>query len=257
MDKYLSRSIDQALLEWKDNPRRKPLLVRGARQVGKSSTIRHLGKSFKYFLEVNVERNPEVMEFFKGCRDVKSIAAKLSDFFNVPVVPGETLLFLDEIQKSEDVIHSLWFFKEDYPKLHVIAAGSLLEFALKDLSSFGVGRVSSLFVYPMSFDEFLTATGQEGLLRTKRNSSPMNPLPEAFYNRLVEAFRSYMLVGGMPEAVATYTETGSYRYSSDLENFGTFESPDGKKIDIVPLYAISNLFVRTFSSADDRPEYQD
>lgn len=93
MDKYLSRSIDQALLEWKDNPRRKPLLVRGARQVGKSSTIRHLGKSFKFFLEVNVERNPEVLEFFKGCRDVKSIAAKLSDFFNVPVVPGETLLF--------------------------------------------------------------------------------------------------------------------------------------------------------------------
>lgn len=92
MEKYLSRSIDQALLEWKDNPRRKPLLVRGARQVGKSSTIRHLGKSFKYFLEVNMERNPEVMEFFKGSRDVKSIAAKLSDFFNVPIVPGETLL---------------------------------------------------------------------------------------------------------------------------------------------------------------------
>ena len=108
---------------------------------------------------------------------MKSIAAKLSDFFNVPVVPGETLLFLDEIQKSEDVIHSLWFFKEDYPKLHVIAAGSLLEFALKDLASFGVGRVSSLFVYPMSFDEFLMAMGQEGLLRTKRNSSPTNPLP--------------------------------------------------------------------------------
>lgn len=75
------------------------------------------------------------MEFFKGSRDVKSIAAKLSDFFNVPVVPGETLLFLDEIQKCEDVIHSLWFFKEDYPELHVIAAGSLLEFALKNLSS--------------------------------------------------------------------------------------------------------------------------
>ena len=87
--------------------------------------------------------------------------------------------------------------------------------------------------------------------------SPANPLPEAFYNRLVEAFRSYMLVGGMPEAVATYTETGAYRYSCDLENFGTFESPDGKKIDIIPLYAISNLFVRTLSSADDRPEYQD
>lgn len=218
MEKYLARSIDQALLEWKDSPCRKPLLVRGARQVGKSSTIRHLGKSFKYYLEVNVERNPEVVEFFKGTRDVKAIAARLSDFFDVPVVPGETLLFLDEIQKSADVIHSLWFFKEDYPELHVIAAGSLLEFALKDLSSFGVGRVSSLFVYPMSFDEFLSATGRNGLLRTKRSCNPDNPLPEAFYGKLVEAFRSYMLVGGMPEAVATYAETGSYRYSSDIVN---------------------------------------
>ncbi len=218
MDKYLVRNIDQALLEWKGSPCRKPLLVRGARQVGKSSSVRHLGKSFPYFLEVNVEKNPEVVEFFRGNRDVKAIAARLSDFFDVPVVPGETLLFLDEIQKSADVIHSLWFFKEDYPELHVIAAGSLLEFALKDLSSFGVGRVSSLFVYPMSFDEFLSATGQNGLLMTKRRSNPANPLPEAFYGKLVEAFRSFMLVGGMPEAVATYAETGSYRYSSDIVN---------------------------------------
>ncbi len=217
-EKYLSRSIDKALQEWKDHPRRKPLLLRGARQVGKSSSVRHLAKNFRYFLEVNVERNPEVVEFFRDSRDVRAITAKLSDFFDVPVVPGETLLFLDEIQKSADIIHSLWFFKEDYPELHVVAAGSLLEFALKNLSSFGVGRVGSLFVYPMSFDEFLLATDQAGLLRAKRRSDPDHPLEEAFYGKLVEAFRSYMLVGGMPEAVATYAKTGSYRYSSDIVN---------------------------------------
>lgn len=116
------------------------------------------------------------------------------------------------------MIHSLWFFKEDYPELHVIAAGSLLEFALKDLSSFGVGRVSSLFVYPMSFDEFLMATGDDGLLATKRECGPDNPLPTPFYNRITERFRNFMLTGGMPEAVATYAETGSYRYSSDVVN---------------------------------------
>ena len=215
---YLTRSIDKALLEWKDSPRRKPLLVRGARQVGKSSTVRHLGKCFKHFIEVNFEKTPELAELFKGNRDVKDITRKLSDYFNVPVTPGKTLLFLDEIQKSEDVIHSLWFFKEDYPELHVIAAGSLLEFALKDLSSFGVGRVSSLFVYPMSFDEFLMATGDDGLLATKRECGPDNPLPTPFYNRITERFRSFMLTGGMPEAVATYAETGSYRYSSDVVN---------------------------------------
>ena len=205
-------------MEWKENPRRKPLLVRGARQVGKSSSIRHLGKTFKYFLEVNFERNPEVGEIFKGNRDVKNITNKLHDFYGIPIIPGETLLFFDEIQKCEDAIYSLWFFKEDYRDLHVIAAGSLLEFALKDLSSFGVGRVSSLFVHPMSFDEFLLATGNQGLLNAKKESDIAHPLMQLFYNKLVEAFRSFMLVGGMPEAVAIYAATGSYHDSSDVVN---------------------------------------
>ena len=215
---YLARSIDVALLEWKESPLRKPLLVRGARQVGKSSSVRHLGETFKYFLEVNLERNPEVVEIFKGNRDVRDIVRKLHDYYDVPIVPGETLLFLDEIQRSEDVIRSLWFFKEDFRELHVVAAGSLLEFALKDLSSFGVGRVSSLFVYPMSFDEFLLATGQQGLWRAKQDCNSSHPLLKAFYEKLVEAFRSFMLVGGMPEAVAAYAQTGSYRASSDIVN---------------------------------------
>lgn len=93
---YLARSIDVALLEWKESPLRKPLLVRGARQVGKSSSVRHLGETFKYFLEVNLERNPEVVEIFKGNRDVRDIVRKLHDYYDVPIVPGETLLFLDE-----------------------------------------------------------------------------------------------------------------------------------------------------------------
>lgn len=217
-EKYLTRNIDKNLMEWKENPRRKPLLVRGARQVGKSSSIRHLGKTFKYFLEVNFERNPEVGEIFKGNRDVKNITNKLHDFYGIPIIPGETLLFLDEIQKCEDAIHSLWFFKEDYRDLHVIAAGSLLEFALKDLSSFGVGRVSSLFVHPMSFDEFLLATGNQGLLNAKKESDIAHPLMQLFYNKLVEAFRSFVLVGGMPEAVAIYAATGSCHDSSDVVN---------------------------------------
>lgn len=217
-EKYFTRNIDKDLMEWKENPRRKPLLVRGARQVGKSSSIRHLGKTFKYFLEVNFERNPEVGEIFKGNRDVKNITNKLHDFYGIPIIPGETLLFFDEIQKCEDAIYSLWFFKEDYRDLHVIAAGSLLEFALKDLSSFGVGRVSSLFVHPMSFDEFLLATGNQGLLNAKKESDIAHPLMQLFYNKLVEAFRSFMLVGGMPEAVAIYAATGSYHDSSDVVN---------------------------------------
>lgn len=233
---YLERSVDKKLLEWKDSSDRKPLLVRGARQVGKSWAVRHLGKTFKYFLEVNFEKDKEVLEFFNGNMDVKRIASQLSDYFNVPVIPGETLLFLDEIQKSENVIHSLWFFKEDYRELHVIGAGSLLEFALKEQSSFGVGRIDSLFVYPMSFDEFLDATGNSSLVRVKKKASPEHPLMDAFYNKLVEAFRSFILVGGMPEAVSIFAATGSYRksgavVSSIIQGYQDDFSKYAKKVD--------------------------
>ena len=131
-------------------------------------------------------------------------------YYGIPVEPGKTLLFLDEIQSCPKALHSLWFFCEDYPQLHVIAAGSLLEFALKDIRSYGVGRISSLFVYPMSFDEFLEAQNLGGLVRIKREASDAKPLMEVFHNKLVEQFRQYMLIGGMPAAVSKYVDTKSY-----------------------------------------------
>ena len=115
----------------------------------------------------------------------KFISEQLSAYFKVPVIPGKTLLFLDEIQACPNAIHSLWFFKEDYPELHVVAAGSLLEFALKDLGAYGVGRIRSMFVYPMSFDEFLYALGDDGLVSMKRNATSQKPLMNVFYERLV------------------------------------------------------------------------
>ena len=208
--KYLHRTIDRYLQEWKIDTDRKPLLVRGARQVGKSCAVRHLGESFKYYLEVNFERDINVAELFKGNRDILDIAEKLSLYYGVPVEPGETLLFLDEIQSCTEAIHSLWFFREDYPQLHVIAAGSLLEFALKEIRSYGVGRVSSLFVYPMSFDEFIEAQGHGGLVKMKQEASEANPLLDVFHKKMVELFRQYLLIGGMPASVAKYTETKSY-----------------------------------------------
>lgn len=208
--KYLERQIDKEFEAWKSSVEHKPLLVRGARQVGKSSAIRHLGESFPYFLEVNFERDKTVKEFFDGDLNVKFISEQLSAYFKVPVIPGKTLLFLDEIQACPNAIHSLWFFKEDYPELHVVAAGSLLEFALKDLGAYGVGRIRSMFVYPMSFDEFLYALGDDGLVSMKRNATSQKPLMNVFYERLVERFRSFLLIGGMPAAVAKYVDTNSY-----------------------------------------------
>ena len=207
---YYSRSIDNYLLEWKNEKIHKPLLLRGARQVGKSSAIRHFGNTFKYFVEVNFERDKEIISVFTGNLKPREIASRLSAFYGIPVIPGETLLFLDEIQACPEAIHSLWFFYEDYPELHVAAAGSLLEFALKKMTSFGVGRVRSLFMYPMSFDEFLVATGNAGWIEAKQNASPDNPLFEALHGKLVESFRNYLMVGGMPESVANWVESGDY-----------------------------------------------
>lgn len=208
--KYYPRSIDKYLSDWKDEKNHKPLLLRGARQVGKSSAIRQLGKTFKHFIEVNFERDKEIKSVFTGNLKPKEITSRLSAFYGVPIVPGDTLLFLDEIQACSEAIHSLWFFYEDYPELHVVAAGSLLEFALKKMASFGVGRVRSLFMYPMSFDEFLVATGNAGWIEVKQSASPDNPVFDALHGKLVEAFRNYLIVGGMPEAVSDWVETGDY-----------------------------------------------
>ncbi|MGM9841733.1 MAG: ATP-binding protein [Candidatus Limisoma sp.] len=207
---YLRRNIDAYLQQWKVEEDRKPLLIRGARQVGKSCAVRHFGASFDYFLEVNFERDSDVADIFGGKADVHDIAEKLSIYYGVPVEPGKTLLFLDEIQSCPKALHSLWFFREDYPELHVIAAGSLLEFALKDLRSYGVGRISSLFVYPMSFDEFLKARKLDGLVEMKRQATAEKPLIEVFHTKLVEQYRQFMLIGGMPAAVAKFVETESY-----------------------------------------------
>lgn len=215
---YYPRAIDKYLLEWKNEKRHKPLLLRGARQVGKSSAVRQLGKAFTHFVEVNFERDREIMSIFAGNLKPQDIASRLSVFYGSPIIPGKTLLFLDEIQACPEAIHSLWFFYEDYPELHVIAAGSLLEFALKKMSSFGVGRVRSLFMYPMSFDEFLVATGHIGWADAKQSASPDNPLFEALHGKLVETFRSYLMVGGMPEAVTQWVETGDYLKCQQIQD---------------------------------------
>lgn len=207
---YYPRKIDKYLLEWKENQDHKPLLLRGARQVGKSWAVKHLGRQFKYFIEANLEKQSELKVLFERTRDAHELAAMIGKMFNTPIVAGETLLFLDEIQSCAQAIHSLWFFKEDFPELHVIAAGSLLEFALKDLHSFGVGRIRSLFMYPMSFDEFLEAQGKTLWLEAKREATPDNPLFDGLHNELVAQFRTFLLVGGMPASVAKWVETHDY-----------------------------------------------
>ena len=208
---YIERPIDALLLEWKNNRVHKPLLLRGARQVGKSWAVEHLGETFEHFIEINFEKQPDMLEVFRKIHDVHELANSLSMLYNTPVIPGKTLLFIDEIQDSVDAIKSLWAFKEDFPELHVVAAGSLLEFALKGLSSFGVGRIRSLFVYPFSFDEFLVAEGKSAWIKAKQEASTKKPLLKALHNDLVQQFRTFLMVGGMPASVSAWVTTHDYR----------------------------------------------
>lgn len=215
---YLQRSIDSQLLDWKNSIERKPLLLRGARQVGKSSAVRHLALSFQHFIEINFEKQPELRDLFASVRDVHELTHRLAIIYKTPVVPGQTLIFLDEIQASPDAIKSLWFFKEDFPDLHVIAAGSLLEFALKDLSSFGVGRVRSFFMYPFSFDEFLVAQDLSSWVDEKRNADGEHPLFDLLHNNLVQQFRTFLIVGGMPASVARWVSTHDYQLCQEEQD---------------------------------------
>ena len=134
------------------------------------------------------------------------VSDALSAYYGIPITDGKTLLFFDEIQGCPNAIQSLRFFYESKPGLHVIAAGSLLEFALSGIASWGVGRIRSLYMYPMSFDEFLMAMEEDDLIELKKNDSPDNPMNPAFHGKLKEYLRNFLLIGGMPEAVRTFID---------------------------------------------------
>lgn len=207
---YFNRLTDSNLSLWKNDDFKKPLLLRGARQVGKSSSVRNLGKSFPYFIEINLEENNGIHTLFNENNSIESICAKLEIAFNIPIIEGETLLFLDEIQSCPNAITALRYFYEQKPNLHVIAAGSLLEFALETLPSFGVGRIRTLFIYPFSFDEFLLAMQEERLLELKRKATIESPLDLIFHQKLIDYFKQFLIIGGMPEVIARFAIHKNY-----------------------------------------------
>ncbi len=198
------RKIDAHFAEWKSRVDRKVLLVRGARQVGKTYSIREFGKTFGSFIEINFEREPEVKTFFKGSLDPIGICQKIAIYKGMVFEPGASLLFFDEIQSCPDALRSLRFFFEQMPRLHVVAAGSMLEFALEQIPSFGVGRITSLFMYPMSFLEFLRATGDGPLADHVAKNALTSPLDEVFHAKLLDSMRIHMILGGMPAVVEKY-----------------------------------------------------
>lgn len=204
----MNRQIIKQLLKWKDGYGRKPLLIRGARQVGKTHSVKEFGKT--YFsgrvFSFNFERNPELHRIFEENLDSNRILSELELLVNKKIIPGDDLLFFDEIQDCPKAIMALRYFFEQNPKLHLIAAGSLIEFALKDIS-FPVGRIQTMVMYPMTFIEFLVATGND-LLAGKISDAHEN-LSDTVVEIINKELYNYFIIGGMPECVQTYIDTGS------------------------------------------------
>jgi len=208
----VKRIIDDFLLEWKDRPNRKPLLLRGARQVGKTYSMRELGETFSVFIEINLEANMAAKEIIEKDMDPIRIIRQLSELLQVDIIPGLTLLFFDEIQVCPQAITTLRYFFEQIPDLHVAAAGSLLDFAI-DQVGIPVGRVSSLYMYPVSFLEFIAALGHNKWVALIVAQGLEEPLNEAVHRKLLSLIGEYIAIGGMPEAINEWINTKKSRAS--------------------------------------------
>lgn len=216
MAKYNKRYIDKELQNWAKQTDRKPLLLRGARQVGKTTAVRHLSEQFDNFAEVDFNERPDIHYMFDGTYSPQEICQLLSIQLHQPIIAGKTLLFFDEIQACPQAINRLRYFYEKYPEQHLIAAGSLLEFALESLPSYGVGRIRSIFMYPFSYEEFLWATGDEMLASVIAKANPFNPLPEPIHEQAVRKLRLFLIMGGMPAVVSRYCQDGNLQECQHL-----------------------------------------
>lgn len=246
------------LSAWKDKVGRKPLIIRGARQVGKSYLARMLAREcFDGLVEVNFERTPELGTLFESKSPAK-IVQLLETHLNVGIRPGGTLLFLDEIQAAPEVIPVLRFFHEEAPELHVICAGSLLEFALADFPhSMPVGRIEYLHLGPMQFEEFLLACDRGRLVDLLAEFTPGDQLPEALHKQLLDLFRIFLIVGGMPEAASSYLRRGKFQDAEEVKQsvLSTFKSDFGKYSGRIPYVRLQKLFTRLPGMVGTRFKY--
>lgn len=201
----MKRISDQYLQAWRDEEGRMPLLLRGARQVGKTYAVRELGKTFTDFVEVNIEFDAEARKVFERSLDPEKIILDLSLITGKTITPGKTLLFIDEIQTVPQAVLSLRYFYEKLPDLHVVAAGSLLDFAIEEVG-IPVGRVQLLHMYPLSFLEFLLALDEKLLAKEILNHPLNEKMSEVVHEKLLKRVAEYQALGGMPKIVKCWKE---------------------------------------------------
>jgi uncharacterized protein len=213
----MKRFITENLLVWKNQKRRKPLVIRGARQVGKTWSVVDFGRNhFEGAIHViDLEQHSDWHRVFEANLTTTRILSELEVLINARIVPGKDLLFLDEIQSCPRAIMALRYFYEECPELHVIAAGSLLEFAMQDIS-FPVGRLQFLNMVPLSFAEFLLATGKD--IAAESVLSTPAKLPTSIHDLLMDEVRRYMFIGGMPECVLAYIQNQRMRDAFEVQS---------------------------------------
>lgn len=256
----MHRLLIQSLREWKISSARQPLLLRGARQTGKTYLIRQFGKSdFKQILEINFERDKQYLNCFDTL-NVKDIIQTIEIKSGQTIIPGETLLFLDEIQECPNAIQALRYFFEQYENLHVIGAGSLLEFALKDKNfSMPVGRVEYLHLYPLTFNEMLQALNKEKLLSYINNISIKDKIPAAIHQELLKQLRLYFVLGGMPRVVYLYAEheklLACRQAQSNLLN--TYRDDFAKYASLIQQKYCERVFTKSFGLIAKNFKYTD
>ncbi len=204
----MKRKILAYLSDWLENTSRKPLIICGARQVGKTWLVRHLADTEnKKLIELNFEKKPELKTLFQS-NDPDKIIQSIGFYLGYKIEPKESILFLDEIQVVPELLAKLRWFAEDMPELPVLVAGSLLDFILQEhVFSMPVGRVSYLHVEPFSFEEFLLALNEEMLVNFLENHSIEDIIPEIIHEKLMQYLRDYIFVGGLPAAVKSWAET--------------------------------------------------
>ena len=213
------REILNNLMKWKNKSSRKPLIITGVRQCGKTYIVEKFGKSnFTNYVYINFEANKNYGAIFDFDFDVTRIIHELEGVVKKKIIPGETLVFFDEVQECPSALTSLKYFCENLRSLHLICAGSLLGIALKsDNISFPVGKVNRMKLYPMNFKEFVIANERKDLIDIFENWPMSRPIPKVYYTPLEKLLKDYYIVGGMPEVVNTWLETRSYAEVEEVQ----------------------------------------
>ncbi len=209
----MKRDIETELVAWINHPLRKPLILRGARQVGKSWLAKSLANHFEHFIEINFDKDKSAALLFEGDVNIAQLLERIEIYKKVQIIPGKTLIFLDEIQECEAAFKTLRYFKEEMPELHVIAAGSLLDFTIEKIGV-PVGRVQFMYIHPLNFGEYLTAMGESKL----RGHISCSPIHEVFHQQLLMHLKYYFWLGGLPAVVLAWRDHKRADYCQQVQD---------------------------------------